>query len=69
MIDIMKRWENDKLELFLVKDQKTTQIEIRSPTMPLIEERILHTVKFLEHLPKNPLYSGMEMEKKTLSKY
>ncbi|MHA1475489.1 MAG: TldD/PmbA family protein [Promethearchaeota archaeon] len=64
MIDIMKRWENDKLELFLVKDQKTTQIEIRSPTKPLIEERILHTVKFLEHLPKNSLYSGMEMEKK-----
>jgi PmbA protein len=68
MIDIMKKWENEKLELFMVKDQKTTQIEIRSPTMPLIEERILHTVKFLEHLPKSPFYSGMEMEKKPYQK-
>ncbi|MHA1721114.1 MAG: TldD/PmbA family protein [Promethearchaeota archaeon] len=64
MIDIIKRWENDKLELFLVKDQKTTQIEIRSPNAPLIEERILQTVKFLQHIPKNPFYSGMEMKKK-----
>ncbi|MHA1522508.1 MAG: metallopeptidase TldD-related protein, partial [Promethearchaeota archaeon] len=68
MIDIMKRWENDKLELFFVKDQKTTQIEIRSPTMPVIEERILHTVRFLEHLPKSPFYTGMEMEKKPYQK-
>lgn len=67
MIDIVKQWEEEKLELFFVKDQRTTQIDILNPNMDLIEERIKFSVKLLGQIPKNTLYMGMEEKPKKYS--
>ncbi len=67
MIDIVKQWEEEKLELFLVKDQRTTQIDIFNPNVEMIEEQIKQSIKLLGQIPKNPLYMGMEQEPKAYS--
>jgi PmbA protein len=60
MIDNSKIWYKDNLELFLAKEGKTTYLEIEAPTQGKIKTRIRNASKFLDVLPKNVLYNGIE---------
>ncbi|NHJ22197.1 MAG: TldD/PmbA family protein [Candidatus Lokiarchaeota archaeon] len=60
MIDNSKIWYKDNLELFLAKEGKTTYFEIEAPTQEKIKTRIKNASKFLDFLPKNVLYNGIE---------
>lgn len=66
--DIFKRWEVEKLEIFVVKDGKTTEIEIKSPSIEDIRKKLASGLKFLEHTPKSQFYLGMESQVKTIPK-
>lgn len=61
-IDISKIWNKDVLEIFLAKDQRTTQIDIETPTPKTIKKIIENTANYLNKLPKNNLYGGMETQ-------
>lgn len=58
--DIMKQWEVDRLEVFLVKDKKTTTLQIDIPTKGLIEQKLKEAAVFMQNSPPNQLYAGME---------
>ncbi|MHA1611169.1 MAG: TldD/PmbA family protein [Promethearchaeota archaeon] len=60
--DIYKRWNLDNLEIFVMKDQKTTTVQLESPTIESVEQKLRATLKFLEASPPSQLYQGMEME-------
>ena len=58
--DIFKRWEANKINIFLVKDGKTTSIEVKSPSMGVIENKLKNALGYLEQSPKSQFYLGME---------
>ncbi|MHA1776451.1 MAG: hypothetical protein DRO88_03455 [Promethearchaeia archaeon] len=63
--DIMKEWEIDKLEVFLVKDQRTTTLQIDIPTPTIIEKKLKEASVFMKNSPPNQLYAGMEQSIQT----
>ena len=62
--DIYKRWNLDNIEIFIMKDQKTTTVQVESPTLDSIENTLRNTLKFLESSPPSQMYQGMESEVK-----
>lgn len=66
--DIFKRWEVEKLDVFVVKEGKTTEIEIKSPSIEEIRKKLTAAKKFLENSPKSQFYLGMESTVKELPK-
>lgn len=67
-IDNSKIWHTELLEIFLAKGQKTTLIDVESPTLEKINTVIPQTIKFLDKMPNSFLYSGMETEPCTYQK-
>ncbi len=65
MIDNVKIWHNEQLELFLAKKQKTTHLEIQAPSLEKVDKVLEETSSYLEKMPKSFLYSGMEENQKT----
>lgn len=61
-IDNSKIWHTELLEIFLAKGQKTTLIDVESPTLEKISMVIPQTGKFLDKMPNSFLYGGMETE-------
>ncbi len=66
-IDISKEWNENLLELFLVKEQKTTQVDVEAPTPKKIEKTLSRTVKYLSKVPRSNLYNGMETQQHSYS--
>ncbi len=64
-IDNSKVWNQNTLELFLAKGQKTSQVDIEAPTHEKIRSTISRTAKFLDKMPNSFLYGGMEAENKS----
>ncbi|WP_457557818.1 TldD/PmbA family protein [Candidatus Harpocratesius sp.] len=66
--DIIKQWEVDNLELFIVKNKRTTMIPIQTPTLKKIEEKIKQSLIYLENSPPSQLYAGIESNIQTPAK-
>ncbi|MBD3189908.1 MAG: hypothetical protein GF308_04660 [Candidatus Heimdallarchaeota archaeon] len=59
-IDISKKWANHLLEVFLANGRKVTEVDIPDPTEDQIEEAVSRATKFVQKMPENELYGGIE---------
>lgn len=65
--DIFKRWEIEALDIFLVKDGRTTTLRLESPSISEIHSKLQASLKFLQNAPKSPFYHGIEEDIKPVS--
>ncbi|MHA1734190.1 MAG: metallopeptidase TldD-related protein [Promethearchaeota archaeon] len=63
-IDVSKQWNVDLMEVFISNNGQISLTEVLAPTPDKVREVVSSAAKFVSKLPMNPIFAGIEEQKR-----